>query len=379
MSLTADETPLAWPPTVDILDLRTCTSCTIQVLAPNPGTLQILSRRQGTGHGDGVNIEEANDVGADYRGQRYSIDEAVLHVPGLHVFPGQDKPYPAEYHIHMKTFTAPIRALTVVFGVSHHDESISSPGQDYFAATSAQLNPATVGQNPTLATLFTPGVNMIQYQGPDLRGRTAPQPDVLDPSVKNERQFLLMLQPLRIRASDLERIPREGSLSTNPVDLPEVGISPTKTVLRNRIIGYTVLATPGVPTGLKGPTQSDPSANPVELECRPLKVVAGKDYIIHDANAASSSVKSGLGSKNPSTAASVVEQPQPQPLDIMIHCITVLFCTMFVMQFFYAVPYRFCFQIESPEFRGTLWLGVFLSIPIMVSIMALSYGAGSES
>ena len=377
MSLTADETPLAWPPTVDISELRTCTSCAIQVMAPNPGTLQILSRRQGTGHGDGVNIEEANDVGADYRGQRYSIDEAVLHVPGLHVFPGQDKPYPAEYHIHMKTFTAPIRALTVVFGVSHHNDSASSPGQDYFAAAAAQLNPATVSQNPTLATLFTPGINMIQYQGPDLRGRTASQPEVLDPSVKNERQFLLMLQPLRIRASDLERIPREGSLSTNPVDLPDVGVSPQKTVLRNRMIGYAVLATPGVPTGLKGPAQSDSSANPVELECRPLKVVAGKDYIIHDAN--SSSVKSGLGATNPSTASAVdqPQPPQPQPLDIMIHCITVIFCTMLVMQFFYTVPFRFCFQPESPEFRGTLWIGVFLSLPIMVGIMVLSYGAQS--
>jgi hypothetical protein len=185
-----------------------------------------------------------------------------------------------------------------------------------------------------------------------------------------------MLQPLRIRASDLERIPREGSLSTNPVDLPDVGVSPQKTVLRNRMIGYAVLATPGVPTGLKGPAQSDSSANPVELECRPLKVVAGKDYIIHDANA--SSVKSGFGSKTPSTVASAVDQQQPpQPLDIMIHCITVIFCTMLVMQFFYTVPFRFCFQPESPEFRGTLWIGVFLSLPIMIGIMVLSYGAQS--
>jgi len=381
MSLTAEETPLAWPATVAISDLRTCTSCSIQIYAPSPGTLQILSRRQGTGHGDGVNIEEANDVGADYRGQRYSIDEAILHVPGLHVFPGQEAPYPAEYHIHMKTFTAPIRYITIVFPVSHLVSS--GAGQPYFAAAAAQINAATVAENPTLATLFTPGVQMIQYQGPDIRGRTAVSPEPLNPTDTSERQFLLMLQPLQIRASDLERIPREGSLSINPVDLPEIGVAPTKTVLRNRVIGYSVLATPGVPTG-SGSTTTDSSANPVELECKPLKVIDGKDYVINTASGSSSSV--GYGAKNPmgsalgSTPGS--SDPAAPPLniaDFMIYGITVFFTAMITIQLFHIFIFRWWFDINGPEFKATLWHGVYFTIFLTILIIYNGYPWPSSS
>jgi len=370
MSLTAEETPLAWPATVAITDLRTCTSCSIQIYAPNPGTLQILSRRQGIGKGDGVNIEESNDVGADYRGQRYSIDEAILHVPGLHVFPGQGGPYPAEYHIHMKTFTAPIRYITVVFPVSHLVSS--GPGLPYFAAAAAQLNPATVSANPTLATLFTPGVQMIQYQGPDIRGRTAVSPELLDPTDTKERQFLLMLQPLQIRASDLERIPREGSLSINPVDLPEIGVAPTKTVLRNRMIGYAVLATPGVPMGPNSYSATDSSANPIELECKPLKVIDGKDYIINTASG--SSTRSGLGAKNPmgSPLDSQGSGPSLDLLDVILYGITVFFTGMISIQLFHMFIFRWWFDTQGPEFKATLWQSYIL--PLIPIGMIIGFG-----
>jgi len=318
----------------------------------------------GTGHGDGVNIEEANDVGADYRGQRYSIDEAILHVPGLHVFPGQTVPFPAEYHIHMKTFTAPIRYITIVFPVSHLVSS--GAGVPYFAAAAAQLNPATVGQNPTLATLFTPGVQMIQYQGPDIRGRTAVSPAPLDPSDTKERQFLLMLQPLQIRASDLERIPREGSLSSNPVDLPERGVAPTATVLRNRVIGYSVLATPGVPTGLGGIRTTDSSTNSVELECRPLKVIDGKDYILYDASGSSfgsglgGSRRSGLGATNPTNPTKDPAGSSVDILDAIIHCVTVFFTSIIIFQLFHIFIFRWWFTTEGSEFKAVLWPGVVL-------------------
>jgi hypothetical protein len=377
MSLTTAETPLAWPATVAITDLRTCTSCSIQIYAPSPGTLQILSRRQGTGQGDGVNIEESNDVGADYRGQRYSIDEAILHVPGLHVFPGQTAPYPAEYHIHMKTFTAPIRYITVVFPVSHLVSSGS--GLPYFAAAAAQLNPATVGQNPTLATLFTPGVQMIQYQGPDIRGRTAVSPEPLDPTDTTERQFLLMLQPLQIRASDLERIPREGSLSINPVDLPEMGVAPTKTVLRNRVIGYAVLATPGVPTGV-GVTSTDASTNLIELECKPLKIIDGKDYIINTA----SSARSGYGAKNPMGLGS----PQAVAadagssfdiLDAILYSVTVFFTGMISIQLFHMFIFRLWFDTNGSEFKATLWQSYILPLILISMIIGYMYPSSTDN
>jgi hypothetical protein len=267
----------------------------------------------------------------------------------------------------MKTFTAPIRQITIVFPVSHLVST--GAGLPYFAAAAAQLNPATVGQNPTLATLFTPGVQMIQYQGPDIRGRTAVSPEPLNPNVITERQFLLMLQPLQIRASDLERIPREGSLSINPVDLPEMGVAPAKTVLRNRVIGYSVLATPGV--GSVGST-ADPSSNQIELECKPLKVVDGNIYTIN--TAATTSTRSGLGAKNPmGLGTTEVPDVQLNLFDAMIYSVIVFFTALLTIQLFHIVWFRMCFDTAGSEFKATLWPGIFLTFTTTIAIINMTY------
>jgi len=372
MSLTADETPLAWPNTVNIKDLRTCTTCAIQMMSPKPGTLQILTRRSGDGRGDGVNIEEEPVLlSATYRGQSYSLEEAVFHVPGLHVFPGQSAPYPAEYHIHMRTDTAPKRFITIVFPVSH---LVTGVGSDYFAAATSNVDMATFSSNPTLATLFTPGTLMIQYQGPDIRGRTAASPEPLDPSSTAERQFLLMLQPLQIRASDLERIPREGSLSTNPEDLPAPGVAPTKQVLRSRVIGYAVLATPGVPTGSGPVASTDSSGNTVELECKPLKVIDGRDYVINTASDSSDTSKSKgpLGSGGSAIGAGL--QPSVPTIsinyvDLIFYCLFAIIAVMIVQIIFNNFIFPTIFDVNGEVYKKSLWIHAMFGIPIMIAII----------
>ena len=75
--LTCDETPLAWPSTVGVDDLTKCGSCGFRMLTSQPGSLQVLTRRQGSAAaGDGVNIEEDPALGVDYRGQRYTYEES---------------------------------------------------------------------------------------------------------------------------------------------------------------------------------------------------------------------------------------------------------------------------------------------------------------
>ncbi|NCY21262.1 hypothetical protein EBX31_04800 [bacterium] len=260
-------------------DLVTCSTCEIRVSAPQAGSLQLLTRRTQGGAGDGVSVEEATSIAADYRGQRYSFQEAVLHVPGLHVFPGQTEAYPAEYHIHMTTFSAPRRSLTLVLPVSH---LVTGPGQEYFAAMAAQPDPAVT--RPTLEALLTPGAPMIQYQGPDIRGRTRDTPtpegacDADGPA--DERQFLLVLAPCQIRAADLERIPREGSASSDPRDLPAPGVAPSQGLTRDRLRRTAVLARPGLAGGTLKTTSTDGSGAPMELQCLPLEVVDGKDVIV---------------------------------------------------------------------------------------------------
>ena len=271
---------MAWPKNVDTSVLTTCSTCGIKVHAPNPGSLQILSRRQEGGVGDGVNVEESMSVGADYRGQRYTYEEAIFHVPGLHVFPDQDKPYPAEYHVHMKTVSKPERSLTLVLPVSHLVKQ--GPGSDYFATTAAKPDPTIAA--PTLESILPSGALMYQYQGPDMRGRTrdTPTPESNCTS-EEERQFLLVGTPISVRAADLERIPREGSISTDPRDLPAPGVAPTQQLSRARVMESVSLAVPGILSDATAApaqaTQALVTGESKELECKPLKVVDGRDVI----------------------------------------------------------------------------------------------------
>lgn len=286
MRLTCAQTPLAWPAAVATTDLPVCTGCAIRLDAPQPGSLQVLTRRAGEGAGDGVNVDESrSSVAVDYRGQRYALMEAIFHTPGQHVFPGQTDVYPAEYHLHFQTFSAPQRALTLIVPVSHR---ISGPGVDYFAAIKGQPDPAAT--RPTLLSLFaSPTIDTVQFLAPDLRGRTSETPVPGDGATcaptAMETMTALVLQPCQIRATDLERIPREGSLSTDPRDLPvQPRLKPAETVSRAALLAAAVLARPGLQAAMGAPTLKDGSGNTprTELECYPLEVRGGKDVIAVD-------------------------------------------------------------------------------------------------
>lgn len=283
--LTCAQTPLAWPAAVAITDLPLCTGCAIQIDAPHAGSLQVTTRRAGDGVGDGVNVDESrNSVAVDYRGQRYTLMEAIFHTPGQHVFPGQSDVYPAEYCLHFQTFASPQRALTLVIPVSHQ---VTGPGVAYFAAIRAQPDPAM--ERPTLLSLFAPGhIDIVQFLAPDLRGRTSATPipaegDTCAPTAM-EHMTALILQPCQIRATDLERIPREGSLSADPRDLPvQPRLQPSESVSRAILQAIAVLARPGLQVA-GGAIKATTSRTPDELECYPLEVRNGKDVIAVDGN-----------------------------------------------------------------------------------------------
>jgi hypothetical protein len=182
-----------------------------------------------------------------------------------------------------------------------------------------------------------------------------------------------MLQPLQIRASDLERIPREGSLSTSPEDLPAPGVAPTKQVLRSRVIGYAVLATPGVPTGSSGPVAStDSSANPVELECKPLKVIDGRDYVINTAGDSSDSSKGPLGSGRQVIGSGL--QPTDStvsinPVDLVFFCLSVIIAVMIIQIIFNNFIFPTIFDVTGEVYKRSLWIHALFGIPIMIGII----------
>lgn len=277
-ALSCGEVPIAWPASAKISDLNLCRTCGVRISAPYPGTLQLTSRRP---VGDGVNVEESNHLGIDYRGQRFTYDGAIFHTPGLHIFPERKEVYPAEYHVYFKTLAAPFRTVTLIVPVTHLKQG---PGADYFAAMAAQPDPSL--KRPTLATILVPGTPMIQYRAPALRGRTAATPtpaSVCDSD--DDHHNLLVLRPAHIRAADLERIPREGSASTDPRDLPAPGIKQMTAVTRDRLVATAVYANPGIVGGTGVETYDAPAtdASATEMECAPLQVVDGRD-VIQDAS-----------------------------------------------------------------------------------------------
>lgn len=285
--LTCAETPLAWPASVDIGSLTVTKTSRLHVFSPTAGSLQIHTRRPWTertkaqrvrhdGVGDGVTIDESPNVGADYRGQRYSLEQVVFHTPGLHIFPGQSDVYPAELHVHMQTFTAPQRALTIVIPVSH--KIPPGPGQDYFAAMSKK--PSADVARPLLTSILPASAKLLIYRAPDVRGRTADVPvnDITCAPDAMHRDFVLVLDVASIRATDLERIPREGSRSTDPRHLPAPGVQASQTIPRDRILRCVTLADPGlVSTIADAPLPTEPAR--MEMECKPIKVVNGRDVV----------------------------------------------------------------------------------------------------
>ena len=270
--LSCNETPFKWSPNVSLDQLTTCATCGIRIFSNGPGSLQILTRRQG-GVGDGVNIVEDAGMGADYRGQQYVYEESVFHAPGLHVFPGQTTPYPAEYHIHMRTAAnvTPSRSITIVVPASY---MVEGPGRDYYAAMSKTI----ADVRPSISTLLPPGSDILQYQGPDIRGRTKENLTPDSCSSENERQFLLVLRVTHIDAADINRIYTEGSLSTDLRDWPAPGPYPTETIPTDRILTKVILAKPGILGKPKKTTQAGPKER-TELECKPLKIVDGKTAV----------------------------------------------------------------------------------------------------
>jgi hypothetical protein len=295
------------------------------VIAPNPGSLQIQSRRPSPGVGDGVNIDEANSIGADYRGQRYTYEEAIFHSPGLHVFPGQKAIYPAEYHIHFQTLSEPKRAVTLVIPIDHN---IEGPERTYFAAIKAKPDPSV--RRPTLESLLaTLDGPMLQYEGPDIRGRvksgSAPE------RKEGERQFLLVLKVASIRPSDLERIPSIDGAYTDPRKLPAPGVEPKINALsRDRIVRTTVLATPGLLYNTPAAVAAEKVRLGNELEIKPIKVVDGR--VVVDMSGKPVDIKAllGLSEDQSGQGSSQVGISDPTFIIILIINILAIFIGFFI-------------------------------------------------
>jgi len=264
--LSCDETPLAWPPSVALSDIKVTNASGINIKSANPGTLRATTRRN-RGVGDGVNIAEHSGITVDYRGQHYVYKEAIFHSPGLHRFPGQGDTYPAEYHLHMHTGSAPVRDITIVIPLKMI--SAENRGTDnYFRYVGKD------GNKPTIMSLITFDADTLNFQAPDVRGRTAATPTTANCSNNSENQFILVLTPGFISAADITRIQD----STIPAgsgllgDKPAARIAPTVTTVDPyKIKKNVVLARPGIINPTPPPTRETlPDCKPPVDELPPI-------------------------------------------------------------------------------------------------------------
>jgi hypothetical protein len=364
VKLTCAETPLAWPASVPLPPEDH--SCSIKLYSPTPGSLQVLTRRDR----DGVNIQESVGLGADYRGQCYTLEEAIFYAPGLHVFPGQKERYAAEYHIYMRSVGEPNRFITVVFPVSHHETH--TRGEAYFAAVRAKPDGTKV---PSFDSLLSPST-IVQYEGPDLRGRPATCES------DEERHFLLVLDVLKIRAVDLNRIYSEGSLSDRPTDLPVPGPKPSTDVPRDRLMRAAVYAKPGIilhgdkvcnqERNQYKPTVAEGFANP-EKVFKPITVVEGR-YVVNDGQkAVDASSILGITEVPPTTQADIAW------LDMFIGFLTLLgaiaglyiadsYVIPAVWTLFFTGPVTGSFPVDFANGQVTNWWKLALYVLILVQL-----------
>jgi hypothetical protein len=250
--LTCPQTPLRFPSGISLNELEEKTDSTIEIHSSVSGSLQPVSRRTGGGAGDGVNIEENSGLMVDYKGQQYSYVEAIFHAPGLHVFPDLSETYPAEYHIHLKTYATPVRKITIVIPLKIVTGDIS--GHPYFMACRA----TPVDNRPLITTLFTPGTTTLQYKAPDIRGRTRNVAETaICRSVNDETVFILVLTPNYIRATDIDRINRLDTGTSDPRNLPVAAVIPSITLTRQDVLNNLIIANPGV-----GSMKAPPAALP---------------------------------------------------------------------------------------------------------------------
>lgn len=297
LGLTCAQVPLAWPANVSLEEITPCSTCGLKLSSETSGSLQLSARPAR----DGIAVSEAVNVAADYQGQRYTIDECIFHTPGLHVFPGQSDVYPAEYHIYMDSISEPKRTIVIVVPISHKSQDKGDPtGVAYFAATTSQPEPGQ--QPPSLQTLLIPGTQVLQYLGVDVRSCSTD-------SDAPEIQYLLTLRVMGVRATDLERIPREGTGSTLPDALPLPGSRPTQAVARDVLMKNTLLAKPGILGSPRAPIVSNSELSADAYSCKPLQVIDGKDVIQTDVSGISlTKILTGNGGTTDSQSASTDSQ-----------------------------------------------------------------------
>jgi hypothetical protein len=192
--LSCQETPLRFPDSLSLEDLKTCKKCAVALSTPVAGMCNL------TDAGDGFVVGENIQSQLRYNGLSYSLNEARFVYPAAHRLPGQPE-LVAELHCYFQADSAANRSSTYCLVLPLMTGK--GVGNAYFSLL-GQL----ASKRPTLQTLFTPTAPLLQYVGADLRGRTKtdPTPRNMCAPVGKKINFLVSTGAAYILPADLSRL-----------------------------------------------------------------------------------------------------------------------------------------------------------------------------
>jgi len=280
-ALSCMQTPLQFPKDRTFKDIPEYNSNEIRIYGTSAGPGRLLSR---TGR-DGQLIEESPQTTLLYERNVYNISDTILHFPGMHKGPNQEKPYEGEMHIYFRS-QKPNKDRTVV----RDDLCLIIPirqgtgkGVTYFEFLNRD---ASVRSEflPALTSVLTDKTPAILYKGKDLKNRGCglPNPDSQCLPDSYTIQYIFLQQPIQCRAKDMERLKSANSI----VEL-ESPSEPVSVVDLRRFCAYYRF--PGLRVGTNTGAQDDLPAGVRRmdsLKCRPIdpkKDIRGDKIIIDPA------------------------------------------------------------------------------------------------
>lgn len=261
--LSCQETPLRFPDSLTLEDLKTCKKCAVVLSTPVAGMANL------TVSAEGFVVNENIQSQLRYNGLSYTLTETRLLLPGGHRIPGISNMV-AELHCYFQADSAANRSSTyclvlpMVLG--------KGVGNAYFS-----LLGELTSKRPLLQTLFTPEAPLMQYVGADMRGRSkeAPTPrDLCDP-VATRINILVSTAPAYILSTDLTRLMDRLTASKDYKGGPPLPAAALDSVrCQSLVVVVPKLTVKGAPkTGVS--TSVGSSSGPVAqsaMQCRRLDV-----------------------------------------------------------------------------------------------------------
>jgi len=265
-SLSCAQTPLQFPRDRSTNDLPLYKTASIRLLGETPGPGRVLKREAK----DGQLIEENSQITLIFERNNYNISDTILHIPGMHRAPGEEKIADGEIHMYFRnTKSNPTKSdirddICLIVPIRTGQ---SGKGIEYFEYLNREATLRT--QNlPAFTKNLIDKTPAILYKGKDLKNRGCgmPEPEYQCSPDSYTVQYIYLTKPIFARVKDLERL-----RTTNPtveLEPPADPISPTD--LRKFCayyqdpgvrIGSSQQAPHDLPAGIKKMNQ---------LKCRPI-------------------------------------------------------------------------------------------------------------